>query len=235
MVDATALVAFESARDESAPIAPTLRLTFSLADRLRKRSILRLLDVPPRTPGYGQARAIYDPVAWEYLADPPEVGALLAIASAQLKMSVAAALPIDVHWLWHAIAEAELESYAAHLLRRHQMDGAWVRPILERTESELAALSLAQRRALLWFGIREGAASFLSTRGDAAKCVEAIVCEVRRQARWTLRHEPQATSWLPQSSGRQPLLLATFLGSFPLGNSYWTEVPTLDTVAKLLR
>lgn len=230
LVDTAAFAAFEAARDDPAPISPTLRLSFALAERLRQRSVLRLLEVPPRAPGYRQARAIYDPLAWEYLADPPELGVLRVIISDHLR-TVAQGDPTEALWLWIALSDAELESYVAHLLRRHQMDAAWVRPILDRAATELTRLSLAQKRGLAWYGIREGAASFLRSRGDANQCVEAVVCELRRQARWMLRHEPQALSWLPQSSWRQPLLLTTFLAQFPLGQAYWTEVPALELVA----
>jgi hypothetical protein len=233
-VDLATLAAFEAARDEAAPIAPTLRFSFSLAGRLRERSILRLLEVPPRSPGYGQARAIYDPIAWEYLAEPPELGVLRATIHEQLIIRSRAAEG-EALWLWMALADAELEGYLAHLLRRHQMDAGWVRSILERGGLELTALSLAQKRAVSWYGVREGAATYLRTRGDATQCVDAVVCELRRQARWMLRHEPQALSWLPQSSWRQPLLLATFLANFPLGQSYWTEVPSLEALTGLSR
>jgi hypothetical protein len=227
--DAAALAAFEAARDDAAPIAPTLRLTFALAARLQERSVLRLLEVPPRAPRFRQARAIYDPVAWEYLADPPELGVLRLVISDHLQTVT----PRDFGealQLWIALSEAELEGYVIHLLRRHQMHTGWVRPILERTETELMPLSLAQKRALVWHGIREGAATYLRSRGDATQCVDAVVSELRRQARWMLRHEPQAVSWLPQSSWRQPLLLTTFLSQFPLGQGYWTEVPALRSL-----
>jgi hypothetical protein len=229
-VEAAALAAFEISRDEAAPIGPTLRLTFALAQRLREKSILRLLEPAPRAPAFGQARAIYDPVAWEYLADPPELGVMRSVIEAQLQTCAQAATGGDRLWLWTALADAELEAYAAHLLRRHQMDAAWVRPIFERAGSELAPLSLAQKRALIWYGVREGAASYLRTRGDGTQCVDAVVCELRRQARWMLRHEPKALSWLPQSSWRQPLLLTIFLAQSRLGQSYWTQVPSLETL-----
>lgn len=233
-VDLATLAAFEAARDEAAPIAPTLRLSFSLAARLRERSVLRLLEVPPRSPGYGQARAIYDPLAWEYLADPPELGVLRTVIHEEL-CSRSQAAHGEALWLWIALADAELEGYVAHLLRRHQMDTGWVRAILDRAGPELSVLSLAQKRAVTWNGVREGAAAFLRTRGDATQCVEAVVCELRRQARWMLRHDPQALGWLPQSSWRQPILLTTFLSRLPLGQSYWTEVPALEALAGLNR
>lgn len=234
LVDLVAWAAFEAARDDAAPLSPTLRLTFALADRLRQRSILRLLDVAPRAPAFRQARAIYDPIAWEYFDDPPEP-AVLREAVNDVLCERAQVADAQALWLWVAIAEAELEGYVVHLLRRHQMETAWARSVLERAAPELTSLSLAQRRAVCWYGIREGAAAFLRTRGDATQCVEAIVGEIRRQARWMLRHEPQALSWLPQSSWRQPIVLATFLARFPLGSRYWTELPTLEALASAIR
>jgi hypothetical protein len=227
LVDAVALAAFQAAADESAPLSPTLRLSFELAERLRRCGILRLLEAVPRHPAWGQSRAIYDPIAWEYMADPPERGVLQRLISQQLQKCVATSAPADALWLWQRLADAELENYLAHLLRRHQMDASWVRAILDRAMSEIAELSLARRRAVAWAGVREGAATFLRTRGDASQCLDAIVCECRRQARWMLRHEGLATSWMPQSNWRQPLLLSLFLANFSIGERYWTELPSL--------
>lgn len=230
--DAAALAAFVAATDDPAPLTPTLRFTFELAERLRRQQVLRLLDVMPRSPSWGQARAIYDPIAWEYLTDPLEPGVLRRLATQHLQECVTASTPSDALWLWQRLTDAELEGYVAHLLRRHQMDGGWIRAILDRAMPELADLSLARRRAVAWAGVREGAAAFLRTRGDAAQCVEAIVCEFRRQARWMLRHDAPATSWMPQSSWRQPLLLSLFLSHYSLGQRYWTEVPSLPALSQ---
>lgn len=233
-VATAALASFETARDATAPIAPTLRLTFALATRLRECSVLRLLEAPPRALGFRQARAIYDPVAWEYLADPPELGVLRLVIGDHLQ-TVALRDFSEALWLWNALSEAEFEGYVAHLLRRHQMEAGWARPILERSTAELVPLSLAQKRALAWYGIREGAASFLRSRGDATQCIDTVVRELRQQARWMLRNEPEVLSWLPQSNWRQPLLLTTFLSRFPLGQTYWTKVPSLEALSVFAR
>lgn len=234
MIDALALAAFEAAKDEAAPVSPTLRLTFELAERLHRQQILRLLDVMPEAPAWGQSRALYDPVAWEYLADPPEPGVLRLLVDKQRHAAVSQCSSVEALWLWQRLTAAELEGYIAHLLRRHQMEASWVRPILERSKAELVGLSLARRRAVAWAGVREGAAAFLRTRGDATQCLDAILCEVRRQARWMLRHDGPLTSWMPQSSWRQPLLLSTFLGCFPLGQSYWMELPSTEGLARVM-
>lgn len=233
LIEAIALSAFEAAKDEAAPIAPSLRLTLELAQRLHRHHIFRLLDVMPDATSWGQSRALYDPVAWEYLADPLEPGVLRLVVAQHLRTVVGAHSTAEPLWLWQRLSASELEGYVAHLLRRHQMDPSWVRPILERSKAELAGLSLAQRRAVAWAGVREGAAAFLRTRGDAGQCLEAILCETRRQARWMLRHDGALTSWMPQSSWRQPLLLSTFLACFPLGSQYWLELPSSDVLARI--
>lgn len=235
LIDAAALAAFEASKDEAAPLAPTLRLTFELAERLRQRNILRLLESVPRRPSWGQSRAIYDPIAWEYLADLPEPGVLKRLVSQQLRDCTAATPSTEPLWLWQKLADAELEGYLAHLLRRHQMEISWVRSILERASPELIELSLAHRRAMAWAGVREGAAAFLRTRGDANQCVDAMVCEIRRQARWMLRHDTSATHWIPPSGWRQPVLLSLYLAHFPLGPRYWTEVPSMAALDRAVR
>jgi hypothetical protein len=227
LVDLAALAAFESSRDEPAPISPTLRFTFELAGRLRRAHVLQLLEEAPRGLAWGQARAIYDPIAWAYLADPPEPGVLRHCVAAGIQRRVSEGALAEALWLWQRLADSELEGYIAHLLRRHQMEPTWARDLVDRTVLELEELCLAQRRALCWSGLKEGAATFLRTKGDAKQCFDAIVAEVRRQARWLRRHQPQASGWIPSGAWRQPLLLRTFLATFPLGYRYWTGVPSL--------
>lgn len=110
------------------------------------------------------------------------------------------------------------------------MEPSWARALVDRTESELEELCLAQRRAMLWVGLKEGAATFLRTKGDPKQCLDAIVSEIRRQARWLRRHQPLSAEWVPSTAWRQPLLLRGFLATFPLGYRYWTEVPSATAI-----
>lgn len=227
LVDLAALAAFECARNDPAPISPTLRFTFELAGRLRRAHVLQLLEGVPRGLAWGEVRAIYDPIAWAYLGDPLEPGVLRQLVATAIQRRISCGAAAEALWLWQRIADAELESYIAHLLRRHQMEPTWARGLLDRAESELEDLCLAQRRALSWAGLKEGAATFLRTRGDANQCTNAIVAEIRRQARWVRQQHSQALDWIPSGASRQPLVLRTFLATFPLGHRYWTEVPSL--------
>lgn len=230
LVDLLALASFESSRDDHAPISSTLRFTFELAGRLRQAQVLQLLEDAPRGLVWGQARAIYDPIAWAYLADPLERGVMRHHLAMRIQQRVADGATEGALWLWQRLADAEFESYGAHLLRRHQMEPTWARALVDRTESELEELCLAQRRAVLWLGLKEGAATFLRTKGDAKQCLDAIVCEIRRQARWLRRHQPLASEWVPSTAWRQPLLLRSFLAAIPLGHRYWTEVPSVAAI-----
>jgi hypothetical protein len=157
----------------------------------------------------------------------PERGVFRQCVAEAIRERVSGGASAEGLWLWKHLSEAELEGYIAHLLRRHQMDPVWCRALVERTENELEELCLAQRRALSWAGLKDGAATFLRTKGDPKQSLDAIVSEIRRQARWLRRHQPQATGWIPNGAWRQPLLLRTFLAAFPLGHRYWTEVPSL--------
>lgn len=233
LVDLTAFASFEASRDEPAPISPTLRFTFELASRLRRAHVLTLLEEVPRGSVWGQARSIYDPIAWTYLASPPELGVLRQSLTAAIKQRVSDGAADDALWLWQRLSNAELEGYISHLLRRHQMEPTWARELLHRGGLELDEICLAQRRAISWAGLKEGAATFLRTKGDAKQCLDAIVGEIRRQARWLRRHQPQASGWIPSGAWRQPLLLRTFLATFPLGTRYWTDVPSLAVFREL--
>ena len=84
--------------------------------------------------------------------------------------------------------------------------------------------------AMLWVGLKEGAATFLRTKGDPKQSLDAIVSEIRRQARWLRRHQPLSAEWVPSTAWRQPLLLRGFLATFPLGYRYWTEVPSATAI-----
>ena len=161
------------------------------------------------------------------MAHPPEPGVLREQVATQIRKRISDGAAEEALLLWQRLADAELESYSAHLLRRHQMDPTWARALVDRTESELEELCLAQRRALSWVGLKEGAATFLRTKGDAKQCLDSIVSEIRRQARWLRRHQPLASEWIPSTAWRQPLLLRNYLTAYPLGNRYWTEVPSL--------
>jgi hypothetical protein len=229
-IEAIALDAFERAKDDPAPIGPTLRLTFDLGRRLELGGLLRILPHLPRHPDWLHARAVYDPIAWEYLVEPPEPGVLRALIAQQLVTVGAQTNNPDKVALWQMLVDAEFESYLAHLLRRHQLEASWARELVERLTPELPALCLARRRALAWSGVREGAAAFLRSRGDGRQSFEAMACELRRQARWMLRNAPEANRWLPRGGWRQPLLLTVFLSLVPLGPSYWTEVPSLEAL-----
>lgn len=227
LVDLMAFASFEASRDDAAPISPTLRLTFELASRLRRAQVLQLLEEVPRGLAWGQARSIYDPIAWTYLSELPELGILRHTLTATIQQRASDSAVAEALWLWQRLADAELEGYIAHLLRRHQMEPTWARDLVNRAAFELEELCLAQRRAISWAGLKEGAATFLRTNGDSKMCLDAIVSEIRRQARWLRRHQPQASGWIPSGAWRQPLLLRTFLATFPLGTRYWTDVPSL--------
>jgi hypothetical protein len=227
LVDLTAVASFEASRSDPAPISPTLRFTLELASRLRRAQVLTLLEEVPRWLTWGQARAIYDPIAWTYLASPPEPGLLRHTLTAAIQQRVSEGAVDDALWLWQHLSDAELESYISHLLRRHQMEPAWAGELLNRVAPDLDELCLAQRRAISWAGLKEGAAMFPRTKVDANRCLDAIVAEIRSQSRWLRRHQPQASGWIPSGTWRQPLLLRTFLATFPLGTRYWTDVPSL--------
>lgn len=235
LVDLAGLAAFDASRDETAPIAPTLRLTLELAGRLRSSQVLQLVEVVPRSLAWDQGRALYDPVAWTYLATPPERGVLRQLVS-QLLGLWAKDAPADAALdLWQMLVDAELESYMAYLLRRHQMEATWARGLVDRIAPEVTELCLAQRRSIAWTGIKEGAAAFLRFGGDPKQCIYVIESELRRQARWMLRHEPLASGWIPPTTWRQPLLLSKFLLACPLGQRYWTVAPSLTAVQATLR
>jgi hypothetical protein len=228
--DSIALLAFELSKDDAAPISPTLRFSRELGDRLRGQGILRITDAALTDPGHRLARALYDPLTWEYLNERSTSASLLQLVRLRLQRFDADTVVSEMHQLWRSLADAEFEGYFAHLLRRHQLEPAWAGSVAERVHAELMPLSLVQRRALAWSVAKEGAAAHLRTRRDAQETLETMVQHARREARHLMRFGSLDRAWHPHTNARQPLVVSAFLAQVELRDRYWTNPPAVSTL-----
>lgn len=231
------LLALLRSTTDRAPTTPSSGLTQAIALWLERRGVIALCDdrdllfpnVPP-------ARAIYDPIAWRYLWAAAAAPGFLESVRARLDtLTLAPESLASKTVLWQLLADAEVEGYLAHLLRKHGFDPEWCLDARDQGDRWTRGLSLAQMRYVVWASVREGASAFLRSNGDLDDARLAIAQELRRRARWVQSKPHAGFSFLPAPTTRQSVLLTIFLeGIAPIGQHYWLSPPTADSLRHLL-
>lgn len=226
LVETAGLLAFQQSTTSRAPTTPYFALTVELAEQLHGRGVIAVCADDDRSVGI-PVRAIYDPIAWRYCwpeASEPDFGHRALAHLSQLgRHSEAAGEKAS---LWRTLANAELEGYFAHLLRRHGFDPMWASDIRDDGDRWYKGLSLAQARYLVWASVREGAAVFLRTGEDSEEAREAMMVEMKRRAKWLETRPELGATFLPLSNARQSLLLSVFLDHVArIGTRYWLAPP----------
>jgi hypothetical protein len=176
---------------------------------------------------------LYEPTAWSYLidwGDPSHLPSTLLLALRELAAHADTA-PAKVE-LWESLAEAEIEAYLSHQLRRHALDPAGASQIIHAMSEEWASQCLARKRYLVWSAVRGSAAALLRTGMDQEAARTVLQDEMRRRSRWFAMKEglnelpKQEYCFIPDSQWRRPVLLLTLLTIlFPMEHAYWTELP----------
>jgi hypothetical protein len=235
LVEATALRAFHLATTHRAPITPCLGLTQALVVLMVRRGVFELCadnDLSGSEPFW---RATYDPLRWRYLTgweQTPESERSLRQRLRELADREDVA-PGKLG-LWRLLANAEVEGYFAHLLRRHGFSPQWAVDASDSTAYWDYGLSLAQMRYVVWASVREGAAAFLRSGGDPDDARDAIATELRRRARWIEGKPDLGQTFLPPPNARQSTLLTVFLEDVaPLDQRYWLTNPSLTALRDL--
>lgn len=201
---------------------------------LTQRLVGDLVDVGVvAVDGAGTRRALYEPLAWRYtfeVGEPTRLVLLLSTALAEL--SADREVQESQCELWEVLAEAELETYLSHLLRRHSLDGSQAIAIARAMGEEWAGLSLARRRYLVWTGIRGAAAALLRTNLDHDAAYAAMLEEMRRRCRWLLTKvaagalPAQEYCFMPEVHWKRPILVDVLVSAaLPDAATYWTVVP----------
>lgn len=223
--------ALELSTSTEAPFSTGTALSHALLRRLEDAGAIRVSQGPEP----GIRRSMYEPLAWCYPTDwggPRELQAglhstLIALAARPDALTA----KVEV---WEALAQAEIETYLTHLLRRHTLEPAGAPVIMHAMADEWAGHSLARKRYLAWYGARGAAAAFLRTGMDQVAARNAMLEEMRRRSRWLAsRSASQALArdeyrFVPDPSWKRPVLLDVFLSMLlPEGSSYWSDVPRL--------
>lgn len=229
LVEAAALLALARSTFERAPISPCTGLTEALSVWLEQRGVIELgqdRDLLQVTPAL---RAVYDPIVWRFrwtVANEPGFAEHVRTRLAELVDA-----PDSIHMklvLWQLLANAEVEGYLAHLLRKHGFDPQWAFDARDQSERWQRGLSLAQMRYVAWASVREGAAVYLRSGGDTEVSRDSIAQEMRRRSRWVESRRDAGFSFLPAAATRQSILLTIFLESVaPIGQQYWLACPDL--------
>lgn len=234
LVEAATLLAFVRSTDVPAPVSPHPGFTQALARWLEQRGVLALLTDTAAMPGTARSvqRAIYDAIRWRYVTDALDAAAhrdALVLHLRTLSRSADAAEAKLTYW--RLLADAELESYLAHLLRRHGLDAGWASAIRDEPAPWKTELSLGQMRYVVWATVREAAATYLREWGDPEATRGAIALELRRRARWLLNRAEPGFCFLPPHTVKRSLMLEVFLEHVaPIGDAYWTSVSSASAL-----
>ena len=222
--------ALERSSSVHAPLSTGAQLTRTLVHTLVDVGLIDVGDVG----GTGVRRALYEPLAWRYrLALGSQSQDLQPLLERSLKQlsEQHPAKPAQLE-LWEALADAEVETYLAHLLRRHAFDPARAGEIVKQMHPEWTDLSLARRRYLVWSGSRGGAAALVRTNLDQEQAQKIMLDEMRRRCRWLSAKQtagqlpPADYCFMPESHWKRPILLDLFFATALAEDStYWTEIP----------
>lgn len=231
LVRLAAWYALELSASTEAPFSTGTALSHALLRRLEDAGTIRVLHNPEP----GIRRSLYEPLAWCYPIEWGESRDLQTGLQSTL-MELAArpdALGAKLE-VWEALAQAEIETYLTHLLRRHTLEPTGAAVIMHAMADEWDGHSLARKRYLAWYGARGAAAAFLRTGMDQVAARNAMLDEMRRRSRWlTSRSTSRVLArdeyrFIPDPSWKRPVLLDVFLSILvPEGASYWSDVPRL--------
>lgn len=230
LVRLAAWCALERSTSVAAPLSTGIALTRRLVHLLDDTG---LLQMPLLSPERLVRRSLYEPLAWRYVVDWGEPSRLQSMLQAVLLELSARedAIGAKVE-LWQTLANAEIETYVSHLLRRHTLDPSGAAHIVHVMNEEWAGHCLARKRYLAWYGARGAAAALLRTGMDQEAARSAMLEEMRRRSRWlTTKIAANALPkeeycFMPDVQWKRPVLLDVFLTLvLPMGQAYWTELP----------
>lgn len=237
LVEVAALLALLRSTNDRAPISPCAGLTQALACWLEQRGAIELAEDRNLLHASPAMRAIYDPLAWRVRwpnAGDPDLAAQVHARLAELTQGEDA---LGYKFtLWELLANAEVEGYLTHLLRKHGFDPDWALDARDQSERWKMGVSLAQMRYVAWASVREGAAAYLRSGGDPDEARTAIAQEIRRRARWVQSRPGAGYTFLPAPTTRQAVLLRLFLEDIArIGNQYWLVPPSLEAMRTLIQ
>lgn len=221
--------ALEKSTSVPAPLSTGLGLTQQMVRLLVDAGLIQTDDSSGKA---GIRRALYEPLQWTYCHDFGDLRRLPTILNTALTAPSIRRAAWAQRELWEALADAEIETYLAHLLRRHALDPVHATVIAEAMREEWAEHNLARRRYLAWCGIRGAATTLLRTNFDQDAAQRVMLEEMRRRCRWLLAKAsagelpPADYCFVPEAHWKRPLLLEVLVTTaLPDASTYWTAVP----------
>ncbi|MGR4875902.1 hypothetical protein ACIPRS_08885 [Pseudoxanthomonas sp. LARHCG66] len=230
--------ALELSTQVEAPFSTGAPLSQALFRQLEEARVLRT----PSEHDSGIHRALYEPLGWCHLTDWGERFHLQVTLQAALLELVSRQGSVGgIVELWEALSTAEIETYLAHLFRRHALEPANASFIVHAMANDWSELSLARKRYLAWHATRGGTAALLRNGMDQDAARTAMLAEMRRRSRWlTVRSanndlSPEEYQFVPDPQWKKPVLLSVFLSNvLPPGLSYWADHPSrlVDAISR---
>ncbi|MBD8524427.1 hypothetical protein [Pseudomarimonas arenosa] len=208
--------------------APTLRLTAELLERLAIRGVIELPWPDKRwlTASQGKHTLPFELLDWRYCwAAYPEAG-LAELLEEQLKEhDWRVDCPESRFELWSELCFAEIENYAAYQLEKHQMDPEWAFDI-EWMRRQVGRRSLARWKYIVWAGVRRGTQEKAKVGATNLSIRQAIRTEyIRRQD--FVQGDSTFGAFVPNQKRPFSVLCEILvLCVLPIGDSYWTVVPS---------
>lgn len=229
LVRLAAWYALERSASVEAPFTTGAPLTQTLFRLLEDAGVLQV----PCGSEPGARRSLYEPLAWRCSTDWGDQNHLQSTLQTTLhELSTREGAICAKLELWDALANAEIETYLGHLLRRHTLDPAGAAHIVHVMAEEWANHCLARKRYLAWYGARGAAAALLRTGMDQNAARNAMLDEMRRRSRWLIAKTAANTlpredyCFVPGQQWKRPVLLEVFLTVvLPIGQAYWEDLP----------
>lgn len=202
--------AFEMATTVPGPVSTGTGLSDQLFDELVASGVLREAHAGERT----TRRALYDPYSWTYPREMPRSPLLQARLLQHIRVELPhATAHRALAQLWGRLADAEIHTYLAHLLRKHALEPTGAGEVLRAMAEEWALHPLGRKRYLVWHAVRGAGAALLQSGLDQTIARHALIDELRRRSRWLLLQEQARTlngheyCFAPALGWRTPLLV----------------------------
>ena len=207
--EALAWLAFEKSKVVAAPVTTGIGLT----NRCYEALVAAAIFATPTTTTSFSNRSLYGTHAWRY--SDPQLDAITAADLLKASSKMAADNPVyQRREMWQALADAEVESYAAHLLIPFGFGTAAGAELVNALSADWQDLPLGERRYAFWWGLR--LASRVCDTPNRSVRWEVIVNETRRKARWLAlmrssgKNLRKSYLFSPAKNWRTPILLSSF-------------------------
>lgn len=223
------LAALAQSRDVHRPVTPTKAMTVLVLQALEQRGILALpwpkarWELPPR--GY---LAPVEQLGWDYVWPTVELGGLGNAIELVLEDRARDSVYVDeVVQTWRSLVQAECADYFEYQLGKHGLDRSWTSDLAWLPRHYLDDLSLARWKYLIWSAVRHGTMQCMGSGFDPRQTREAIRTTLASGQRLGFARREEFDGFIPRTSVPHSLMAALLVRVTQLGQSYWTQPPSL--------